>query len=191
MSGAWRLDIVTTAFVDAAVNPARWDAAMDVVASATGAAGAALFPVKGRLLCFPQSASLMECSETYVRDGWIWRDERYRAWPTILRRGVGTDLDFTSADAIAHDPYYQDFLGRHGLRWFAAPPAAARATPARRCHWLTRCRRGSSDADRAAGCVDPHPRTPPSSVPWVSPRFWSREVPHAPESRVFDDWLAI
>jgi DNA-binding CsgD family transcriptional regulator/PAS domain-containing protein len=66
----------------------------------------------------------MECSETYVRDGWIWREERYRAWPTILRRGVGTDLDFTSADAIAHDPYYQDFLGRHGLRWFAGVKVA-------------------------------------------------------------------
>jgi DNA-binding CsgD family transcriptional regulator/PAS domain-containing protein len=36
----------------------------------------------------------------------------------MLRRGAFTDLDFMDPEEIARNCFYQDFLGRHGLRWF-------------------------------------------------------------------------
>jgi DNA-binding CsgD family transcriptional regulator len=37
----------------------------------------------------------------------------------MLKNGVGTEFDFTSAEAIERRPYYQEFLAPFGLRWFA------------------------------------------------------------------------
>jgi hypothetical protein len=34
--------------------------------------------MRGRLPAFPQSRSLAAAAETYVRDGWVHRDERWR-----------------------------------------------------------------------------------------------------------------
>ncbi len=113
------LQAIEAAFMDAAVDPSRWSAAMEAASTATGSFGAALFPIKGRIPELPHSRSLAASFETYVRDGWIHRDERYRAWPAAERRGVATDLDFTTEDAMAREPYYQEFLAPHGLRWAA------------------------------------------------------------------------
>ena len=41
-------DKLTEAFAAAAMDPTRWDAAMDVASDATGSLGAMLFPVQGR-----------------------------------------------------------------------------------------------------------------------------------------------
>ena len=58
-------------------------------------------------------------AEDYLGGGWVHRDERYRSVPALLRRGVSSEFDFTTPEEIAKSPYYQDFLARHGLRWFA------------------------------------------------------------------------
>jgi DNA-binding CsgD family transcriptional regulator len=121
----WNLDAAEVALSEAAVDPSRWNAAMEAVADATGAFGAAVFPIVGRLPMVPQSRSLAAAFDTYIRDGWIHRDERYRAWPACVRKGVATEFDFTTTDEIARHPYYQEFLTRHGLRWYAAVRAAS------------------------------------------------------------------
>jgi DNA-binding CsgD family transcriptional regulator len=121
----WNLDAAEAALSEAAIDPSRWDAAMEAVAEATGAFGAALFPIQGRLPMVPRSKSLAAAFETYIRDGWIYHDERYRAWPACVRKGVATDFDFTTTDEIAGHPYYQEFLTPHGLRWYAAVRAAS------------------------------------------------------------------
>ncbi|GGC59998.1 helix-turn-helix transcriptional regulator [Chelatococcus reniformis] len=113
------LDTVETAFIRAAIDPSYWNEAMDVGARAVSAFGSALFAIGGRLPNSPHSASLIPSFESYVRDGWISRDERDRAWPAFSRRGVGTDLDFCSPEQMARHPYYQEFLAPHGLRWWA------------------------------------------------------------------------
>jgi DNA-binding CsgD family transcriptional regulator len=110
---------LTEAFMTAAVNPTRWDAAMDAAANATGSFGAILVPIRGRTPGFPLSDSVRRISETYVRDGWVHRDERYRSVPMLMRRGVGCEFDFTTPEEIARDPYYQEFLAPYGQRWFA------------------------------------------------------------------------
>ena len=74
---------------------------------------------RGRLPDVPHTQSLLGAFDAYVRDGSIHRDDRYLAIPTMLKNGVGTEFDFTSADAIERRPYYQEFLAPFGLRWFA------------------------------------------------------------------------
>jgi DNA-binding CsgD family transcriptional regulator len=113
------LDAVGAAFAEAAVDPSRWNAAMELATDVTGGYGAALFPFEGRLPQVPQSRSMAASFETYIKGGWVHRDERYRCLPTIIRRGVTTEFDFTTTDDIARHPYYQEFLAPHGLRWFA------------------------------------------------------------------------
>ena len=117
--GKWNVGAIEQAFADAAVDASRWDTAMEVVSDVTGGAGAALFPIFGRMAFAPHSKELAASFESYVRDGWVSRDERYRALPAIMCKRVATELDFTTPEEIARSPYYQEFLAPHGLRWFA------------------------------------------------------------------------
>jgi DNA-binding CsgD family transcriptional regulator len=119
MGAQWNLAAAEAALSDAAVDPSRWDAAMDVVAEATGSFGTLLLPLRGRLPNVPKSRSLAASFDTYIRDGWVHRDVRFRAISTIIRRGVATEFDYTTPDEIARRPYYQEFLAPYGLRWFA------------------------------------------------------------------------
>lgn len=123
------LDAVAEEFVAAAVDPSRWPNAMDTAASSAGALGAALFPICGQVADLPRSTSLDVAHEFYVKDGWIDRDERRRAWPLALRKGTVTDFDIMSLDQMARHPYYQDFLVRFGFRWFAGVPLGSTDDP--------------------------------------------------------------
>jgi hypothetical protein len=120
MAGAFAdFGSLTEAFMTAAVDPSRWDAAMDAAAKATGSFGAALQSWHGRLPQFPISERLLPVAETFVREGWVHRDIRYRVKPAIERLGVGSDSDVLTPDEAERHPFYQDFLRRYGLRWFA------------------------------------------------------------------------
>jgi DNA-binding CsgD family transcriptional regulator len=92
---------------------------MDAVAAATASAGALLLPLRGRSPGVPFSLRIASAVEAYVSEGWMLRDERDRGASAMMRRGAYSDLDFTTPDEIARHPYYQDFLARHDLRWFA------------------------------------------------------------------------
>ena len=108
------------AFVAAAIDPSRWNAAMEVAAQTTGSLGAILVPISGgRLPLFPSSESVQRSTEAYVDDGWIARDLRHEGIPQIMRTGVASDLDFIAPDEMTRSPYYQEFLAPHRLRWFA------------------------------------------------------------------------
>jgi len=62
------------------------------------------------------SRSVGEVVEDYIGNGWIQHDERTQSIPTILRRGVSSEFDFTTSEDMARSPYYRDFLGRHRLK---------------------------------------------------------------------------
>ncbi len=111
---------IADGFAAAAIDPTRWNAAMESAARATGSSGAILVPLKGRLPLFPHNESLQPVVESYVKDGWIDRDVRYRPMATLLQKRVATEFDFTSPDEMAHLPYYQEFLRPHKLQWYAA-----------------------------------------------------------------------
>jgi DNA-binding CsgD family transcriptional regulator len=115
----WDLRAIERAFAEAALDPSRWNAAMETAAAVAGARGAALFPIRGRLPLMPHSASMGEGQEMYVRERWFERDERYRGVPAAMRRGVTTEFDFITPEEINRSAYYQEFLASQRCRWFA------------------------------------------------------------------------
>jgi DNA-binding CsgD family transcriptional regulator len=118
-SGIGKFCKVADAFASAAVDPSRWNEAMEITAQASDSFGALLVPIRGRQPEFPITDSLRPAAEIYIRDGWIHRDFRYSGVPIMVRRGVATDFDITTAGEIARHPYYQEFQAPFGLRWFA------------------------------------------------------------------------
>jgi DNA-binding CsgD family transcriptional regulator len=123
---SWNLDVVNRTFADAAVDPALWGLAMDAIATETGSVGTILLPPPGTAIPnVPSSESIQRCTETYFKDGWHARDERYRAWKTIVRRGVAVDFDVIGPDSMKKHPYYQEFLRPHNLQYFAGVKMAA------------------------------------------------------------------
>lgn len=114
---AWSLDKIVAAVNAAAVDPSQWDAAMETVATEAGARGAVLLPLRGRVPIAPVSDAIRPALERYVSDGWVHRDYRAEAIPTVLSRGAATDLDILSADEMRHVGYYQEFLAPFNLQW--------------------------------------------------------------------------
>jgi len=123
---SWNLDVIEQSFADAAAQPALWNNALDVIAAETGSAGTILFPPQELVVpTVPSSEAVRRCVETYFREGWHTRDERFRGWNTMVQRGVADDLDFISQDEMKRHPYYQEFLQPHGLQYFAGVRMAA------------------------------------------------------------------
>jgi DNA-binding CsgD family transcriptional regulator len=120
MAGAFGdFSALTEAFTAAAVDPTRWDSAMDAAAKATGSFGAVLLPVRGRTPSVPTSQSMLPTMDAYVRGEWAHKDERYRSLPVFMHRGVSCEFDFTTPKAMARSPFYQELLRPQGLEWFA------------------------------------------------------------------------
>lgn len=110
---------ISEVLTEAAFDPSKWQKAMEFASCSTSAFGAALFPIKGRIPAVPISESMGESFEAYISEGWIQKDERYKAYTAERQRGVKTDFDFISFEGMKRHPYYQDFLGKYGLQWFA------------------------------------------------------------------------
>ena len=110
---------LANSFMSAAIGTSSWEAAMDDAAAVTGSVGSVMVPAAGSAAGVPFSQSIGEPAEAYIRDGWIGRDERKRAIPIMIARGVMTDSDIFTPDQIERHPYYQEFLRPHDLRWFA------------------------------------------------------------------------
>ena len=69
----WNLDGVGAAFAEAAIDPTRWNPAMEVAAETAGGIGAVMIPIRGRL-DLPRSPSTASSFEAaYTRDGWVHR----------------------------------------------------------------------------------------------------------------------
>ncbi|WP_429038099.1 helix-turn-helix transcriptional regulator [Bradyrhizobium elkanii] len=111
--------MIEEAFAEAAIDPSQWVRALDVVASVTESYGALLLPVDGGLIsALPFTEQITRSFETYTKDSWFSRDERFRGIKLMKQRGIIDDLDIFTPDQIQRHPYYQEFLAPHGLRWF-------------------------------------------------------------------------
>ncbi len=119
MGAAFDIEAISGAFAEAALDPLRWPAAMEVVSTATRSYGAMLFDINSHLPGIPRSCAMEPSFDAYVQSGWIDRDVRFRIAPIIVQRGVATDFDILTADQISQHAYYQEFLAHFGLRWFA------------------------------------------------------------------------
>jgi DNA-binding CsgD family transcriptional regulator len=119
-----KLQPATEAIAAAAIDSSLWVAALGAVSDAAGGCGAMLIPVRGELPEMPHTPSVESAADGYIRGGWMSRDERKRGVPIMERTGVVTELDYISPDEMARLPYYQDYLGSFGLRWFAGVKVA-------------------------------------------------------------------
>jgi DNA-binding CsgD family transcriptional regulator len=105
--------------MDAAMDPLRWDDAMETIAQYAGANGALLLQVKGRGPGTPRTRSSDEVHDVYFRDQWHLRDERNRGLPFIKTKGVFADQDFASREELAKSDYYRGFLAKFDCNWSA------------------------------------------------------------------------
>jgi DNA-binding CsgD family transcriptional regulator len=122
---SWNLDAIAQSFADAAVVPALWVKAMDIVAFETNSIGSILLPITGQIPNVPVSDSVRCAAENYFRDGWHLRDERFRGQETMISTGVADDFDCTTTERMKKLPYYQEFLLPLGLQYFAGVKMAA------------------------------------------------------------------
>jgi DNA-binding CsgD family transcriptional regulator len=112
--------LIEAAFANAALDSSGWVKALDIVTTQTDSYGAILVPVAGDAIPnIPYTEPMSGSIETYFRDGWHQRDERFSGIEIMMRNGVVDDLDTSHLDRIKRHPYYQEFLAPHGLRWFA------------------------------------------------------------------------
>jgi len=125
VSTSWSLEAVHADLARAALDPAHWKPALQRLTDSVGAVGTVLLPPAAQRFASISTDAIGEANERYFKEGWNTRDQRDRGLARILQRGVAVDLDFTTEEDIARSDYYNDFLGRHGLRWFAGLVAAA------------------------------------------------------------------
>jgi len=108
-----------TMLLDAATDPDAWQAALEMMARATGSKGAALFTVEGHGPLILPTEGAGELAERYVKDGWHQRDFRHAGVPLMKQRGIMVDQDFVAPDRMARLDFYADFLRPLGFGWFA------------------------------------------------------------------------
>jgi DNA-binding CsgD family transcriptional regulator/PAS domain-containing protein len=117
---SWNLASIEEAFTAAAIDPGQWSAALELAARQTESRGALLLPIRGdRLPNSPASQGVARATESYFRDGWHLRDERFRGVAKMIKTGVIDDFDCLPADLIKRNPFYQELLVPAGLCWFA------------------------------------------------------------------------
>lgn len=108
----WNLNAIEQGFSRAATDVVAWKDALDTLVTETGSHGALVFNISG--VQFPTALltdTMQEGTQTYLRDGWNKRDERFRGVPLLQRNGIVDDFDVFSLDTIKRHPYYQEFLG--------------------------------------------------------------------------------
>jgi len=104
---------------DCAIEPSQWTSLLETLCSYTDSKSAVIIPLKGRYPSLIKTESANELMSVYFEKNWHLRDFRDRGVPSLLRKGIMVDQDFASIDEINKNPYYQDFLGPLGLRFFA------------------------------------------------------------------------
>jgi DNA-binding CsgD family transcriptional regulator len=117
----WDTEVLGAAFAGAATDPLQWGPALNRVVDAIGAKGILILPLKveHRLPGMLHTEGIIEGVERYTGEGWHQRDLRERCVPEIVRRGIAVDQNYATPEEIRRSDYYNDFLGRAGLRWFA------------------------------------------------------------------------
>jgi DNA-binding CsgD family transcriptional regulator len=124
MSSSWDLDDLIAELSAAALDPGHWKPALQRLSDTVGAVGTVLLPPPGQRFDSVCTDAIAEPGERYIKEGWQVRDLRDRGYPKMIKRGITVDLDYATEDDFRKSDYYNDFLGRHGLRWFAGVAVA-------------------------------------------------------------------
>jgi DNA-binding CsgD family transcriptional regulator len=112
----WNFKAIEEAFSDAAVNPAVWARALNVVTAQTEAFGAILIPVTGNILPnVPFSDRMEESLRPYFRREWHVRGEHMLSAAIMNKSGAAHDLK--SADEIKEHLDPRNLRAPTGLGW--------------------------------------------------------------------------
>ena len=115
----WNMEQLADDLQEVAIYPERWPAVLETMCAVTGAYGGLLFSTEKRLIRPPGTANLDKMVEEYATEEWYKQDVRFTGIPLMRRYGVITDFDVMSPDEMKKSSFYQDFLGRKNLQWFA------------------------------------------------------------------------
>jgi DNA-binding CsgD family transcriptional regulator len=107
----------------AATDPERWPDALEATANFFGDVGGLLIYQRAdRTFATVASPGLAAAQAAFEQGGW-WRHDfrmsRAMERGYILSREAVTDRHLASDEEIEASPYYRDFLGAFGLKWFA------------------------------------------------------------------------
>jgi DNA-binding CsgD family transcriptional regulator len=119
VTGSWDIEGLAVELAAAAIEQERWTSVLECLSRSVGAVGAVLLPPISHRVDSISTSSVAEVSDRYIKEGWYTRDLRDRGLPWMQQRGVAVDLDFATEHDLKCSPYYNEFLGRHGLRWSA------------------------------------------------------------------------
>lgn len=114
-----RLQDASLLLSDVVADPARWADLLERVATAAGAMGVGLLPRSGSEGALA-TASLKECLDAYIREGWSQGDRKSheRALALHMRGQVALDRDLTAAEDEGPS-FFAHFLPRFDGRWWA------------------------------------------------------------------------
>lgn len=104
---------------EAFLDPNAWAGWLSQYANDTGAVGAGILLLSDRSTDAPASPSLGELFDRYRHSDWHRLDFRAAGIPKLLGQGLLVDQDIADERTITTHPFYNDLLGRYGLRWFA------------------------------------------------------------------------
>jgi DNA-binding CsgD family transcriptional regulator len=120
------LDRVCGRLGDIVIDPQQWPTLLTDLSVAIGARGAGLLQTDVRTQDIPRSTSIDETFADYFASGWhVAGDLRTRGVSRSLKGEVFGDDDVVTPEEMRRDPFYDTFLRRHGLRWFAGVPFRA------------------------------------------------------------------
>ena len=122
MIGATRPELFRNAealFLDAALDPDLWPAALSAFARAGGSEASLFMTARSATELGAPSTGFEEIIEAATADGWPERNPRFprinaRTWTNFV-----CDTELLTADEIARDPFYNELLRPFGLKWAA------------------------------------------------------------------------
>ncbi len=115
-------------FCAAVLNRSEWPAILEQFSHAAGADGATLVVGPSTPASVTTSTAITNIVDEYFATRRVDDPREDRIVPT-LDSGFVTDFDVFSAEEIARDPFYQEFLRPHGFAWHAAAYLAIRPVP--------------------------------------------------------------
>lgn len=117
------LILAVDALYGAIINGETANLALEALAHSMNSASCFFYPKIGAELLphFPFSATIQPILEEFVRDGWHLQDLRAQRGWALAERGqhVLLEQDISTAQERQRLPYYQEFLRRHQMGWWA------------------------------------------------------------------------
>ncbi len=99
--------------------PELWPRVLDELAQIADALGGVILTANTKVLKWVASPGMQEPTETYIRDGWLWRGQRTPRLFAARHAGFLTEYDLATEEELDADPFYRDWARPNGFGWCA------------------------------------------------------------------------